>query len=228
MIGIIKLDTQFQRIPGDIGNPDTWNCPVIYELMENIYPDKVVCHIDSEVLTAAIRAATNLQRRGARAVTTTCGFLSRFQSEIRQQVDVPVFTSSLLQIPLLYNLFNRSQQVGILTANSQTLSNQHLFGAGIRDIPLVIYGMENYPYFQKVFVENKIKVFDVHKIRSEIIQATRKLLRSNGPLGAIVLECTNMSPFIQDIYGIAEIPVFDICSLMSWVVSGFMKNKESQ
>ena len=37
-IGIIKLQTKFQRILGDIGNPKTWNFPLIYYVMKEVFP----------------------------------------------------------------------------------------------------------------------------------------------------------------------------------------------
>ncbi len=151
-IGIIQLDTKFQRVLGDIGNPKTWDFPVIYRLMEGNYPDKVVNNINYEVRSAAINTARDLEEKGVDAITTTCGFLAKYQREINNSVNVPVFTSSLIQIPVIYQLLNRKKSIGVMTANSKSLTEEHLFGVGVRDIPLIVIGMENKKYFQKVFI----------------------------------------------------------------------------
>jgi aspartate/glutamate racemase len=222
-IGIIKLDTKFQRLPGDIGNVNTWIFPVIYYVMKGIFPDKVVNHINFEVLTTAIKAARNLEKQGVDAITTTCGFLAKYQKEISNSVSVPVFSSSLIQIPLIYQWLNRKKRIGVITASSKSLTREYLSGVNIQDIPLVVMGMENFPYFQKVFIENKLVDFDRDRVKAEMIEAAKDLIHSQYELGAIVLECTNMSPYAHDIQKIVDLPIFDMCSLMQWVYSGFVK-----
>ena len=91
----ILLDTKFQRVPGGIGNPKTWDFPVIYRVIERNFLDKVVNNTDYEVLTAVIDAARDLEEKGVNAITATCGFLAKFQKEISNSVNIPVFTSSL-------------------------------------------------------------------------------------------------------------------------------------
>lgn len=220
LIGIIKLDTNFRRIWGDIGNPKTWKFPVIYQTMKNIPPGKVVFQPDYELQIRSIESAQILEKRGVNAVTTTCGFLGRFQREISNSVKVPVFTSSLLQVPLVYNLLAKDRTIGILTANCQSLKEDHLLGCNIKNIPLAIKGMDNYEYFQKVFIQDQQADFDKDRIKKEILEAVIDLVNSNGKLGAVILECTNMSPYAYDIQRFINLPVFDMCSLMRWAYAG--------
>ena len=42
MIGILMLDTAFPRYLGDVGNPDTFDHPVIYGIVPGATPDAVV------------------------------------------------------------------------------------------------------------------------------------------------------------------------------------------
>lgn len=222
-IGIIKLDTKFQRLPGDIGNQNTWNFPVIYHVMKDIFPDRVVGNINSRVLAMAIRASIDLEKNGVGAITTTCGFLAKYQKELSNCVNIPVFTSSLMQIPLVRQLLNSEKKIGVITANSKSLTKVHLSGVGAENIPLIVVGMERYSYFQKVFIENQVVRFDRDRIKYEIIELVKDLIDSHPKLGAIVLECTNMSPYAHDIQKIAGLPIFDMCSLMQWIYSGLVK-----
>src|SRR5919198_842274 len=50
---------------------------------------------------AAIQGARELERGGVRAITTNCGFLAMFQRELAAAVSVPVFTSTLMLVPLV-------------------------------------------------------------------------------------------------------------------------------
>ena len=40
------------------------------------------------------------------AITTNCGFLAKFQREIAAAVTVPVFTSSLMLVPMVHRMFS--------------------------------------------------------------------------------------------------------------------------
>lgn len=83
IIGIIKPDTKFQRILGDIGSPQTWDLPVIYEVMKGISPEKVVHNNDDfELLSNVIETAKILEKQGVHAITTTCGFLSNIKKKL--------------------------------------------------------------------------------------------------------------------------------------------------
>lgn len=223
-IGIIKLDTKFQRLLGDIGNPNTWNFPVVYQVIEGIYPENIVNYDDYGVLISAIKAARYLEEKGVDAITTTCGFMAKYQKDISNSVNVPVFTSSLLQIPMIYQILNKKKRIGVITANSKNLTEEYLYGAGIQNIPLIIMGMENREYFQQIFIQNQPGFINKERIIKEIIETVKNMLNFNKDIGAIVLECTNMSPYAYDIQKISNLPVFDIYTLMQWFYSGLIKS----
>jgi len=41
-VGILMLEAQFPRIPGDMGNAQTWELPVPYRVVRDASPDRVV------------------------------------------------------------------------------------------------------------------------------------------------------------------------------------------
>lgn len=115
-IGILMLDTIFPRIPGDVGNPDTFAFPVKYKVVKGASPQKVVVDADPHLLQPFITAAHELVETGANAISTSCGYLAIFHRELVHALDVPVFTSSLLQVHIVQSIIERDQKVGIITA----------------------------------------------------------------------------------------------------------------
>jgi hypothetical protein len=88
--------------------------------------NKIMC------LPPIIKAAQKLEKLGCRAIVGECGYFAYFQREVAASVKVPVFMSSLLQVPLAQQVVGNNQVVGILMANSQYLTDHHLESVGIR------------------------------------------------------------------------------------------------
>ena len=212
-IGVLMLDSTFPRIPGDIGNASTWDFPVLFKMVKGGTPKKVVLNLTKEDIQPFIEGAQELEKAGVKAITTSCGFLALFQKELSDSVNIPVFTSALLFVPMVYNTIGRNKKVGILTANSKTLSKRHLESVGIHGIPHKIVGLEDGEEFASFSLYNRDSV-DINKCRRELIEASKKLIK-DGDIGAVVLECTNMPPYTRDIQEIVDVPVFDIVNLTS-------------
>src|SRR3989442_7853661 len=103
-VGILILDTRFPRIPGDVGNAATFPFPVRYHRVSGAHPDLVVRRGAEGLLPAFVQGARALEGEGVGAITTSCGFLVKYQQELAAAVRVPVFTSSLLMVPLVHRL----------------------------------------------------------------------------------------------------------------------------
>lgn len=219
-VGILMLDTRFPRIPGDMGNAATFPFPVRYHRVTGASPDLVVRQGAAGLLPAFMEGARRLADEGVRAITTNCGFLVKYQREIANAVEVPVFTSSLLLVPLVHRLLPRGRRVGIMTVNAGSLTQEHLDGAGIgADIPLAVAGMETEKEFTRVLLGNEM-VLDVDAAREEHVRVARRLVGEHPDIGAIVLECTNMPPYAADIQRETGLAVFDIVSLVTMVHHG--------
>src|SRR2546428_338523 len=103
-VGILMLDTRFPRIPGDMGNARTFPFPVRYQRVTGADPDLVVRRGAEGLLPAFVEGAQALEREGVGAITTNCGFLIKYQAQLARAVRVPVFTSSLLLVPLVHRM----------------------------------------------------------------------------------------------------------------------------
>jgi Asp/Glu/hydantoin racemase len=216
-IGILMLDTHFPRIVGDMGNAHTFPFPVRYHRVTGADPDLVVRRGAEGLLPAFVDGARALEREGVGAITTNCGFLVKYQDQLARAVRVPVFTSSLLLVPLVHRLLAPGGRVGIMTVNAGTLTPEHLAAAGIgHDVPLAVVGMETEKEFTHALLDNQLEL-DVDVAREEHVRVARRLVAEHPDVGAIVLECTNMPPYTADIQRETGRPVFDIVSLVTMV-----------
>jgi hypothetical protein len=214
-VGILMLDTRFPRIPGDMGNALTFPFPVRYQRVAGADPDLVVRRGAEGLLPAFIAGARQLEGEGVGAITTNCGFLIKYQRELAASVSVPVFTSSLLLVPLVHRMLPAGKRVGIMTVSGATLGPEHLEGAGIgRDVAIAVAGLETEKEFTRVLLGNEL-VLDVDLAREEHVRVARRLVAEHPDLGAIVLECTNMPPYTADIQRETGLPVFDIVTLVT-------------
>src|SRR5437879_6990382 len=216
-VGILMLDTQFPRIPGDMGNASTFPFPVRYQRVEGASPDLVVRRGAAGLLPAFADGARRLEHEGVGAITTNCGFLVKFQRELAAALRAPVFTSSLLLVPLVHRLLPAGRRVGIMTVNAGTLGPEHLRGAGIgSEIPIAVVGMETAKEFTRMLLGDELEL-DIDAAREENVRVARRLVSDYPDVGAIVLECTNMPPYTEAIQRETGLPVFDIVSLVTLV-----------
>ena len=216
-VGILVLDTRFPRIPGDIGNAATFDFPVLYHRVPGASSDRVVRQGRRELLPSFIEGARAHEREGARAITTSCGFLAMFQGEVAAAVSVPVFTSSLMLVPLVHRMLPPGKAVGIVTVDASSLRPEHYAGAGISpDMATVVAGLETEKEFTRVLLDDEIEL-DVEMARQEHVTVARRLVEAHPEIGAIVLECTNMPPYRADVQAATGLPVFDITTLVRMV-----------
>lgn len=190
-VGIIMLDCAFPRIPGDIGNATTFNFPVLYKVVRGVPVHKIINERDERYLQPFISAARELERDGVRAITTSCGFLAVFQKVLSQAVKVPLFSSSLIQVPLVYEMVGRKGKIGILTADSRLLSEDHFMAVGwsSKDIPVAIASMHQCEEFNRgLFLKGQgPPEMYVSKIEAEVVAVVKKLIIKNLRLGLLFL-----------------------------------------
>lgn len=213
-VGIIMLETTFPRIKGDIGNPETFSFPVLYQTVNGASPQKVVIEADVGLIDDFIEAGKVLVAQGVKAITTSCGFLALFHRQLVDALPVPVFTSSLLQVPMAQAVIRSDQKVGILTARRQSLTEAHLRAVGIENCPLAIIGMEDAQEFSAVFIGGKATI-DESQCHREMAKAANQLMHECPDVRAIVLECTNMPPYADTIRQVTGLPVFDAVTMVN-------------
>jgi Asp/Glu/hydantoin racemase len=222
-IGILMLNTRFPRIPGEMGNATTWDFPVLYKVVKGASPQRVVAENDPRLLEPFIEAARELEAEGVRAITTNCGFLAMFQKEMSAAVNVPLFSSTLMMVPLVSRMIPPGRRVGIMTVNKTTLGPKILEGAGCADVPVAIAGLEGEEEFTRTLIGDRMEM-DVDKCRAEHQRVARRLVKENPDVAAIVLECTNMPPYSHAIQEATGLPVFDIVTFVNFMHHALVKH----
>jgi Asp/Glu/hydantoin racemase len=217
-LGILMLDTRFPRIAGDMGNAETWPFPVLYGVVRGATPDRVVRRRAEGLLEAFVEKAAELVRLGVDGITSNCGFLSLYQEELARSCGVPVALSSLMQVPWVQALLPPGKRVGILTISSASLSAEHLRAAGI-DPSAPVVGTDAGREFTRAILGDELHL-DVEAAERDILDAGDALVSRHPEVGAIVLECTNMSPYSRTLAAHTGLPVYDIYSFVTWFHAG--------
>jgi hypothetical protein len=212
-LGILMLDTRFPRIVGDIGNPRSFDFPVILRTMEGIGPDDAVAaHPDKpRVMAALADNARKLAEAGAAGISTSCGFLALYQNDLAKVSPVPVATSALLLIARLEGR-KRGRKVGVITASARNLTAAHLEAVGAPgDTP--VEGMPEGGSFAATFIANGTTL-DRDAVEREAIEAGRALVKKHPAVDTVVLECTNLPPYKQALQRELGLPVHDVLDLL--------------
>ena len=221
-VGILTLDTVFPRIPGDVGNATTFDFPVRFSVVRGASPKRVVHEQDPALLKPFVEAAQELEAAGCRAITTTCGFLALFQKEMAAAVGVPLFTSSLLQVPIVYRMLKPGQVIAILTAHSDAMNPRVLEAVGADGVPHVVGGSQVAPDFYNVFVQNRDWI-DTDQCESQLVALATGMIEAHPQIGAFVCEGTNFSSWGRAIQQATRRPFFDIVTMTRWVYDAVVK-----
>ena len=213
-IGILMMETYFERFNGDIGNARTWPFPVQYRIVKGATPDRVTSASGPDMLEAFKAAADELIAAGVDGITTTCGFLALYQKELAAHCSVPVATSALLQVPMVARILPRGKRPAILTFSAEGLTRAHLEAVGV-DAATPVHGMPRTSEFQRSIREGDTSV-PFATLEREVLDAAERTVRADPSIGAFVLECTNLTPYSRAIHRAAGLPVFDMVSLVHW------------
>lgn len=222
-VGILMLETRFPRIPGDMGNALTWDFPVQYRVVRGATPDLVVRNDPRVLLDRFIAAGRDLIDLGCDGITTNCGFLALVQDELRAALDVPVATSSLMQVPMVQAMLPPGKRAVVLTISKDTLSDAHLAAAGV-DPATPVFGTDQGRCFTRDILGDAEEI-DFDACRLDLLDAAEDIMTNQPDAGAIVLECTNMVPYAADIRRATGLPVYSILSMITWFQAGLLPRR---
>lgn len=208
---------QLESLVGNSVNPLSYDFPVVFRRVKGANIQTVLEDPDPKVLSRFIETGKAMISEGVKAITTSCGFNAIFQRELADGLDVPVFTSSLLQVTFVHRLLKRNQSIAIITAKMAALTTDHLTGAGVSsDIPIHVFGLEKCSEWNKIFTDPE-KDLDLTTVEQEIVNVARTALGLNTDIGAFVLECTDLPPFSQNLRNVFGLPVFDFLTMTRYV-----------
>lgn len=220
-LGILLLDTTFPRIPGDVGNERSYSYPVRIKKVRGATVQRVVYDADPTLRGLFVDAARELESEGVAAITSSCGFLSPIQKDVAEAVNIPVFLSSLIQVPTVYAMTQR--KVAIVTANSQSMTELVCESAGITsDMPIEVVGMEDVSTFRDPILKDGTTL-DRKQIENDVLVRAESLVQEHPEIGSFVFECHNLAPYAQAVQTATGKPVFDIIDFANWVYNSIKK-----
>jgi len=224
-IGILLLDTRIPFPPGDVGNATTYTFPVRYEVVEGASIERLINKQDASLLEPFIKAGWGLVKGGVKAITGDCGFMVLFQEQLSREFPVPVFMSSLLQIPFILKILGPGKKVGIITADSRNLTEKHLQAAGVEDeMATKVAGMQDQEHFYDAILAEKGQL-DFEAVQREVIQVGRELTSQDDNIGAILLECSDLPPYAAALQEAVKLPVFDFVTMINYVFSALVRKR---
>jgi hypothetical protein len=223
-IGILLLDSFTPFIPGDVANATTYDFPVRFMKVEGLTTKRVLGK-DPTAFEPLLAAAEELVGQGVRAVTGDCGFLALHQGPLAARLEVPVFLSSLLQIPFISSILGPDRKVGVITADSKGLDEPLLAVVGVeRSDRLVIRGMEDLPGFSKAVIE-ETGVLNSEEIENEAVYVARRMVEDEPEVGALLLECSCLPPYGRAVQEAVRLPVFDYVTMINYVHFALVKRR---
>jgi hypothetical protein len=207
-LGILILETRFPRPPGDVGNPETFaraGIPVRFATVAGASPARIVQATDPDLLGPFVEAARRLAAEGARMISTSCGFLARYQVELAAAVPVPVWSSSLLQC-------RRFARPGIVTFDRQALGAVVLSAAGVAE-GTPVEGLEpGCELHRRILADDA--ALDSEAAERDVVAAAARLVARHPSVTDIVFECTNMPPYRHAVARATGRSVHDIETLL--------------
>lgn len=212
MLGILMLDTRFPRPPGDIGNPATFAAApfaVRHRVAAGALAAAAVRSDDPALLAPFITAGHELVREGAAALSTSCGFLARWQRELQAALPVPVWTSSLLALAPLQR---QGRRCGVITAEAASLRAVHFEAVGA-DPATPAEGITPGSPLHRTLLEDRPEL-DAADAERQVVDAGLRLLARHPGLDTLVLECTNLPPYAAALQAATGRPVHHIVALL--------------
>ena len=219
-LGVVLLNTRFPRLPGDIGNPESFAFPVSYRRVEAASVAAVVHRgkLETAAAEALVSAAEALARDdGVSLIATSCGFLGALQDRLERAVPVPVMASAFALLPFLRQVYGEAATIGVLTFDARCLTAAH-FGPWT-DAGTLVEGIEGGRELHRV-IASDLPELDRAAAEADVCAAGRRLLARCPGLAAILLECTNLSPYRRALAEATGRPVYDLNQAIGWIAAG--------
>lgn len=220
-IGIILLNVGYPIVPGNVANATTFDFPVRYAKLPRVNSPRLHT-VDPTILEDLVEAGLELERDGVRAIICSCGYFGYWQKELVERLHVPVYASSLMQIPLIKAGIKKRQKIGVLCAVERTFTSRLLECCSVYDPDAcIVKCMETAEEFSAIPRDRPY--MNNAAARQELVEAAKTLVSEHPEIGAILLECSDMPPYAAAIQDAVNLPVYDFTTMINWVCSSVLK-----
>lgn len=212
-IGIIAIDLVYPKLPGNVVNATTFDFPVLYRIVS--FEIERLFAGDPAIEDQVVEAARELERSGVRAIVGACGFFAHFQESVAAAVRVPVFLSSLVQLPMIRAGLGAGRRVAVLAADGASVTDAMLSHVGASLDGVLVQDVGSLESFAPIRW-GKTEL-DNGALTRDLAALAQRLVAENPDLGAILLECSDLPPYAAAIQRACGLPVFDFITLVNWV-----------
>ena len=211
-VGIIAIDLEYPKLPGNVVNASTYDFPVMYEKVS--FEIEELFRGDESIKQQVIDAAVKLEEEGAGVIIGACGFFAHFQEDVKEAVKVPVYLSSLCLLPMIRLGLKKGQKTAVVAASGESINDKMLssVGGSMEDIVVFDVGsMESFAPIRwgKHTLENG-------KLTQDMRALGQRIRAEHPEIGAILLECSDLPPYAWAVQEGSGLPVYDFITLINW------------
>ena len=169
-----------------------------------------------------------LEAEGVSGITGDCGFMMYFQPLARTLTKLPVYKSSLCQLPAVTCCYGMKEKIAIFTANGKSLAPMRDLirdecGVDTEQERYIIVGCEDIPHFgEEVAAGDKV---DTDLATPGMVQKALEVQKANPDIRAFLFECTELPQFSDAVRAATGLPVYDSMTMSDSFMSGVMNNK---
>jgi hypothetical protein len=241
-LGVVILDYAYPPALGDVDDPNTYAYNTLYVKVKGLtFP---LCQIgkplEEPVKSNFINAIKYLEEHGVKGITGDCGFMLNYQAFARTLTHLPVFVSSLCQLPALSCCYSKNESIAIFTANGRNLEKmrdliQKEIGVDPKEAGFTIVGCEGVDGFEAVADGTQV---DVEKVKPGIVDLAIKTIEEaeaddndgdkNKNIQAFLFECTELGPYSNAVREATGLPVYDAITTCNSFMSGHQTMKFSK
>lgn len=212
-IGIIAVHLIYPKLPGNVANATTYPFPVLYR--EVTFEIEQLFEGDLSIKEDIIAAAKELEAQGVRAIIGACGYFAHFQQDVKEAVDVPVFLSSLCQLPMIKTGISEKKKIAVMAASGDNITDELLAKVGTDSSRLIVENIGGLDSFSAIRWGRT--ELDNGRLTKDLCEVAKKLVEREPDVGAILLECSDLPPYAKAIQAATGLPVFDFNTMIDMV-----------
>lgn len=211
-VGVIAIQLDYAKLPGNVVNPATYDFPVIFKRVE--FEIERLFAGDPTLVDVVIDAARELEANGASVIVGACGFFAHFQDAVADAVNVPVYLSSLTQLSMIKLGLKRDQKVLVFAADGSSITDEMLAHVGASKEGVIVQNVGDRPAFEAI--RYGVKPLDNGALIDDMCELARTQCEAHPEIGAVLLECSDLPPYAADVQRACGRPVFDFITLINW------------
>ncbi|CAE7261858.1 ALMA4 [Symbiodinium pilosum] len=225
-LGLLQLEYNYPPAFGDVDHPGTFGFQTCPRVVGGLTFERAQeGSFDPAILENMAKQIKTLEDDGVVGITGNCGFMMHYQCFARYVANVPVFMSALIQAATMAAAMEPAERVLILTANAASLQpgrDKLLLESGIQvtnSEKFVIRGCESLPGFEAVANAERV---DTIRVQAAISSYVLDIIKEEGArddagsIKMILLECTELPHYADELRRMTGLPVFDAVTCVNY------------